>query len=276
MYRDIKSIVYNIIGGIIVSSLAAMYLYLRHKCNRYHLQRLLGFQLRPYTEARIAYGQLTLPALHHPNGQTITHPYVKAPRNGGALPLQGRYSIAHPVSECEVRASTYLTSMLSYPGTTHPIVVSDTEADALLDSNLIALGGPGSNYKTADILASPANMFIKMAHDRFSLISGDNLPFVCNETTDHGFILRITPPQFPHRSWVACAGLGEWGTSGSAWFLATKWRQLLHAVHPLAYLSGFAPIPDFVAIVRVTRGQDQSADIVAIYRRSGKQIKQVK
>lgn len=276
MNEDTKAILYNVLGGIIVSALTAIYVYLRRNVNRYHLQRLLGYRLRPDTEVRIVYGQLTLPPLQHSSGQVITHPYVKAPRRGGALPLQGTYSITYPVSECEIRASTYLTSMLSCPGTLRPLVVSDVEVDALLDNNLITLGGPGSNYKTADILASPANLFIKMAHTGLSLVSGESLPFGCNQTNDHGFILRITPPQFPQRSWIACAGLGEWGTSGSAWFLANKWRQLLKAIHPLAYLSGIASIPDFVAIIRVIPGQDQSAEIVALYRSSGKVIKKVK
>ena len=276
MNEATKSILYNILGGTIVSALTATYIYLRHKLNRYNLQRLLGCRLRSDTEVRIVYGQLTLPPLQHSSGQTITHPYVKAPRGGGVLPPQGTYSITHPVSECEVRASTYLTSMLSCPGTLRPHVVSDVEVNALLDSNLIALGGPGSNYKTADILASPANLFINLAHTGLSLVSGGNLPFGCNQTNDHGFILRITPPQFPQRSWIACAGLGEWGTSGSAWFLANKWRELLKTIHPLAYLSGIASIPDFVAIIRVIPGQDQSAEIVALYRGSGNVIKKVK
>jgi hypothetical protein len=276
MNQDMESILYNIIGGIIVSILTAVLIYLRQKCRRFHLQRLLGFLLRPHTEAKIVYGQLTLPLVQHQNGEVITHPYVKAPRNGGALPLQGTYSITHPVSECEVRASAYLTSMLSYSGTTRPQIVSDVDANALLDSNLITLGGPGSNYKTADILASPANLFIRMAHNGFSLISGENLPFVCDETTDYGFILRITPTQFPQRSWIACSGLGEWGTSGSAWFLANKWQELLRTISPLAYFSGLMPIPDFVAIIKITRGRDQSAEIVSVYRKSGRKIKNIK
>ena len=276
MNQDTKSIFYNIIGGIIVSVLTATYVYLRHKLNRYHLQRLLGYRLRPEPEVRIVYGQLTLPPMQHQSRQDITHPYVKAPRGGGVLPLQGTYSITHPVSECEVRASTYLTSILSSPGALRPHVVSDVEVNALLDSNLITLGGPGSNYKTADILASQANLFINMAHAGLSLVSGGTLPFGCNQTNDHGFILRITPPQFPQRSWIACAGLGEWGTSGSAWFLANKWRELLTTIHPLAYLSGFASIPDFVAIIQVIPGQDQSAEIVSLYRGSGNAIKKVK
>lgn len=275
MNQDLKSIFYNILGGIIVSILTAILIYLRNKCRHFHLQRLLGFILKPKIDAKIVYGQLTLPPVHNAKGQVNPYPYVKPLRNGGALPLQGTYSISHPISECEVRASTYLTRMLSSPGNTNSDIVSDADANALLDCNLFTLGGPGSNYKTADILASPSNIFIRMSHNSFSLVSGEALPFVCDQTTDYGFILRITPNQFPKRSWVACAGLGEWGTSGSAWFLSNKWRQLLRTIYPFAYYIGFMPIPDFVVIVKVTRGQDQSADIVALYRKSGKKMKNI-
>ncbi len=276
MNQDIKSILYNILGGIIVSVLTVIFISLRKQLKSFQLHRLLGFCSHSGDEPKIVYGQLALPNVFKQNGQVITHPYVKPPRNGGAIPLQGTYSITHPVSECEVRASTYLTSMLSNIKNTHPQLISDVDANAVLDSNLFALGGPGSNYKTADILASPANLFIQMAHNGFSLISGEHLPFVCNQTTDYGFILRITPPQFPKRSWIACSGLGEWGTSGSAWFLANKWKYLMRKISPFAYYMGIMPICDFVAIIKITRGQDQSAEIVDAYRKSGKMIKRIK
>jgi len=36
--------------------------------------------------------------------------------------------------------------------------------------------------------------------------------------------LAETPADFPNHSWIVCAGLGEWGTSGTAWYLAHRWR----------------------------------------------------
>lgn len=268
MDPDIKSILYNVLGGIIVSVLTALYITCRYRLKSYHLQRLLGFKFGPQTEVRITYGQLLLPPLHNDSNQLITHPYVKPPRRGGALPLQGSFSIEHPISECEVRASTYIAFLLGLPGSLRALLVSDIVASEILDSNFISFGGPGSNYKTADVLASDANIFIRMAYTRFSLLSGEEMPYTCSSEADHGFILRITPPEFPDRSWIVCAGLGEWGTSGSAWFLAHKWRILVSQIHPCAYRSGFLSIPDFMAIIRVVPGQDQSARIETIYRNS--------
>ena len=65
-------------------------------------------------------------------------------------------------------------------------------------------------------------------------------------------ILKIHPSQFSNRTWLVCAGLGEWGTSGAAWYLAYKWREIYR----------FAKSEHFSIIVRVRPGQDESAEPV--------------
>jgi len=273
MDADIKSLLFNVVGGIIVSILTAIYIAVHHQFRLYHLQRLLGFQFKKSTEIRMAYGQLLLPPLIDKSGQPITHPYIKAQCYGRTLSTPESYSIEHPISECEVRASTYIAALFGLPGNLRPLLVSDTEASSLLDSNFISFGGPGSTYKTADALASSTNIFIRMAPNGFSLPSGERLPFTCSGEVDHGFILRITPPEFPARSWIVCAGLGEWGTSGSAWFLAYKWQELIKRIRPVAYWFGVLHIHDFMVMIRVRPGQDQSARMVALYRNDNGKIK---
>jgi len=275
MNPDTKSLLYNVVGGVIVSILTAIYIGIGHRFRAYYLQRLLGLQFKPETKIMMIYGQLLLPALTAQSGQQITHPYVKAPRRGGAMPLVGTYSIEHPVSECEVRASTYISKLLGLSTKLQTLLCSDIDADPILDSNFISFGGPGSNYKTADILASAANIFIRMTHGSFLLPFEDSQPFSCTREADHGFILRITSSEFPSRSWIVCAGLGEWGTSGSAWFLTHKWQELIKRIHPLAHWSGIMRIPDFLAIIRVVPGQDQSASMVALSRNHKGQVKRI-
>jgi len=275
MTHEIKSLSLTIVGGIIVSILISIYITARYLFSLYHLQRLLGFKFKPGTEVRIIYGQFLLPSSTGQNGRIITHPYVKSPRRGGAMPLAGSCSIEHPVSECEVRGSTYIASLLGFSKNLRVLFASDIETDSILDSNFVSLGGPGSNYKTTDILASEENIFIRMSYNNFSLPSGGNLPFSCSREADHGLILRVTPRGFPTKSWIVCAGLGEWGTSGSAWFLSHKWEELIKNIHPNAYWSGIMPIPDFCAIIRVIPGQDQSARLAALYRNNKGQIKHV-
>jgi hypothetical protein len=276
MNEDIKAIIWNIVGGAIVSIMTAIYINLQRRFRCFHRQRLLGFRFQAGTDVRITYGQFTLPPIQGPQGTPVRYPYVKTPRrSSGQQNTNAVFSMEHPISECEVRASTYITTLLAYPGTLRPMLTSDNDAETLLDSNFIALGGPRSNYKTEDILASPANTFVDI-NAAFSLKTGEALPSVCNNEIDHGIILRITSPQFPRRSWIVCAGLGEWGTSGAAWYLANKWEELLSAVHPVAYRLGFCSIPDFLTVIRVVRYQDQSAEIVALYRRSGSSIIKVR
>jgi hypothetical protein len=276
MNADARSLLWNVVGGIVVAILTTVFVYLRFRLRAYQLQRLIGFPFKRDAEIRIIYGQLLLPPIRDAKGNVVSHPYVKPNRRGGPLPLQGTYSIEHPVSECEVRASTYLASLFGLKGILRPIVISDIESDALLDANFVSLGGPGSNYKTADILASSPNIFIRMSHTGFALPSGEQLPYTCTKDADHGFILRVTPPDFPDHSWIVCAGLGEWGTSGAAWYLAHRWKKLARSIHPTAYWSGVRRIGDFLAIVRVVPGRDQSAHIEAIYRTVSGQSKKVK
>jgi hypothetical protein len=272
---DTKSVLYNVVGGIIVSILTAIYILVSSRIRSYNLQRLLGFRFKAETENRMIYSQFLLPIATDQSGRVITHPYVKAPRRGGAAPLTGSYSIEHPVSECEVRASTYIAMLLGLPGNLQPLLLSDIEANSILDSNFVSFGGPGSNYKTADVLASEANIFIRMIHTGFSRPSGENLPFSYSREADHGFILRIKPPDFSARSWIVCAGLGEWGTSGAAWFLAHKWQELSKSIYPVAFWSQIMEIPDFLAVIRVVPGQDQSARMVGLYRNNRGQIRRV-
>jgi hypothetical protein len=83
----------------------------------------------------------------------------------------------------------------------------------------------------------------------------DRMPVVTLEPGfEYGMILKVRPARFPRRVWLACAGIGEWGTSGAAWFLANKWNEIRSRV-------GAYP---FIAIVRILHGQDESAEVVRI------------
>jgi hypothetical protein len=85
------------------------------------------------------------------------HPYITAARRYSALPSQ-RKAIEHPVSEGEIRASTYLASLFGLRGVLRQLLVSDVQRETIPDSNFVALSG--SNYKTQDILPSQENIFV--------------------------------------------------------------------------------------------------------------------
>jgi len=69
-------------------------------------------------------------------------------------------------------------------------------------------------------------------------------------------ILKIHPRQFPERTWLVCAGIGEWGSSGAAWYLAYRWREIYK----------YAKNSPFAIIVRVKDKQDESTEPVIRFR----------
>ena len=87
------------------------------------------------------------------------HPYITAARRYSALPSQHK-SIEHPVSEGEIRASTYLASMFGLRGVLRQLLVSDVQCETTPDSNFVALSG--SNYTREDILPSRENIFVRV------------------------------------------------------------------------------------------------------------------
>jgi hypothetical protein len=86
-------------------------------------------------------------------------PYIKVARRYSALPSQHK-SIEYPVSEGEIRASTYLASMFGLRGVLRQLLVSDVQCDTIPDSNFAALSG--SNYTREDILPSRENIFVRV------------------------------------------------------------------------------------------------------------------
>jgi hypothetical protein len=262
MDADTKSILFNVIGGIIVGFLTLLVVWCRDTFHSFHLQRLLGFSFS--LPARIAYGQLVAPPLIN-KSTGGPHIFTKPPRKGGGPTAAAVLSVSAPISECEVRGSAYLSCMLASASRKVPILISDVDASALVDSNFLALGGVGSNYKTADIFSSNRNIFLKKDGQKFVWISGKELALECSGSVDHGIILRIKPSQFPDKSWIVCAGLSEWGTSGAAWFLANKWHEILRKKQSFLYPLVPWKFPDFLGIVRVIPGQDESADLTALY-----------
>ncbi|MGA2281799.1 MAG: hypothetical protein ABSG80_16030 [Verrucomicrobiota bacterium] len=265
MNACVKELLPNILGGCVVALLTVLYLKVHNRLGRFHLTRVLGTALKPDAPLVIAYGKFVLPPLVV-NGERITHFYRKQPRPGGAVSLVGTFSIENPVSESEVRASTYLARLFGQVKMKDVRLVSDSIAVQSNEGNFVALGGPGTNYKTTDILACTSNIFIEMEHEYFVLKSGERLPYEATPEHDYGFILRIRSPYFPSCSLIACAGLGEWSTSGATWFLSRKWMELMRLGDSWRTIWGFRRQPDFLAIVKIIKGQDDSASLVAYYR----------
>ena len=130
-------------------------------------------------------------------------------------------------------------------------VVTDSEVAARWDATFIAFGGADSNIKTFDIQNLPEQVYYRTVY------GGNGIPrwevggrvFGISGGRDYGILLRMQNPYHPEHILFVCAGLGEWGTTGSAYYLFNRWKQV-YATHKQA---------SFCKVIEVTFGSDQSA-----------------
>lgn len=106
-----------------------------------------------------------------------------------------------------------------------PIISSDVDTDEKMDISFISIGGV-TNLKTCDLLEDISNNFLDFEVNSI-IHRSSKLPIIKTApNVDYGFIIKIHPRSNPERTWICCVGLAEWGTSGAAWFLASKWRDI--------------------------------------------------
>lgn len=273
--EDVRSLVLNVVGGFLASLVTAIAIWFYVRFQSFSLDRVLGGKPSRSSAPAIVYGQLSLP-LQGPAGIITLFLYAKTPRKAGPPPKPQTFRMDHPVSECEVRASNYLARMLGKAKAADTRLVSDVVAVEGNDGSFIALGGPGSNFKTEDILVCDTNIFVAQTSAFFPDDPQITPSYRGTLAQDYGFILRIRSPFFPSESLIVCAGRGEWGTSGAAWFLANKWQELRRHGDAWKAGKGFLRQPDFFAVVKVTEGQDDSATLVNFYNKKRGKVFQVK
>jgi hypothetical protein len=166
------------------------------------------------------------------------------------------FSVSRPISQCELRAASYLASAIGAATGRTPDLRSDMEARSQLDLDFISFGGPLSNFKTADCQVNGANRIARLEQAATTRVqdldANAPLPFSLDSEFDYGLILKVRPCQFPQRTSLACAGFGEWGTSGAAWYLANRWNEIRKKTKAKC----------FALVVRVRHQQDQSAEPV--------------
>jgi hypothetical protein len=247
-FSYILQIFLNVIGGAITVAIIEICKWWRRNYIRRKFKDVFGGDIFTPNKFHLSYAHLALCQIIDEKGNPVKYPYVKP----GEEKSGAAFSIKRPVSSCEVRAAKYLTEVISKEARVAPVLSSDIEIKGRLDISFIAFGGPLSNYKTRDTIDNSENYLIKFNNQIFSS-SKSGRPVVKRENSfDYGLILKIHPSQFPNRSWFTCCGLGEWGTSGAAWYLAHRWKD----IHK------FASNAPFAIIVRVKEDQDESAEEV--------------
>jgi len=200
----------------------------------------------------IVYGVL-IPSQRMKSGDPYS--YVKTYRTGKRFRLAGPVKV---VGECELRCASYIINALSRYRDAPVTLLSDEAALRALDRTLVALGSPSSNQLTDLMLRDRQNELLDFGQEgtgeKATIFIRDKrtgkrfVGFQKPAPKDYGLIVRIPNQRFPGHFLFACAGLGEWGSSGASWYLSTKWRSL-HKEFKGA----------FGIIVEVELGSDKSA-----------------
>ena len=228
--------------------------YRRNEFTRFWGKSALGPQ------AVICWGALTDSRLTQPDPPVYR--YVKRYHDGRALQILG--PAGNVPGSAEMRAVSYiLNSLRTYRA--RPIaVIDDASALGNLNRTIIALGGPLSNEITDFVLRETSNRFVEFGqegHVTFIRDKKSDKKFKSHHGAvrkDYGVIMRLPNMRFPGHLFLTCAGLGEWGTSGAAWYLARQWRNLQREFNG-----------PFAVVVEVEIGSDESAR--RVFPNGGKQ-----
>ncbi len=248
MNCSLIQILFNVLGGVISGfitiGLIEFYKKIRSFFHLHKFKQIFGKDVLNGSEFYLVYAELRLKEECNNRKKC---PYTK-PR------FEGSFSIEKPVSSCEVRAAKYLAEVIGAEAKQAPSLASDFSLRERLDISFVSFGSHASNYKTKDAIDNEGNHLLGYKEGKFfSKKSGRTvLQPNLEQDFDYGLILKLHPTQFSKRTWFVCAGIGEWGTSGAAWYLAHKWQEIYH----------YAKQKPFAIIVRVRSNQDESAEPV--------------
>ena len=277
MLENFLDFVYDIFIEIIVPLVLFLYILFSKKLKNFWFKRIFGKDAGKKEIFTIAYAGFELRyCIINQTFHKANYPYFK-PRRGSKT-IDEYFSIENSVSNCELRAAKYLVSAFISAYACQPNLTSDLDIESsanALDTSFLSLGAL-SNYKTVDILQDTSNNLVEMTTDCFYQINTKNPILKLEQGYDYGLILKIRPKDYPHRVWVTCAGLGEWGTSGAAYYLANNWRNIINKTsawwNPLCFGKG----RNFAVIVRVVPEKDDSAKLIAVFKNSRSVKKAVK
>jgi hypothetical protein len=141
----------------------------------------------------------------------------------------------------------YVLDILATTLGSKSVITTDEDLQRKLDLSLISFGG--SSFYCTYVLDQPNNKFYKFNGDSVISTQDPSRAFTINAKYDYGLIIKYQHDNFPYRTWIIVAGLGESGTRGAGWFLSTHWQQLSEAFNNNT----------FGLVVRVNHGVDNSA-----------------
>jgi len=152
-----------------------------------------------------------------------------------------------------VRVVAYISALFSQfrPGGRSIPFVTDAAVADQWDATFLCFGSSDSNIKTLDIESLTQQAFYswEFGCDGYRCIRAGGKVFAVQPRKDYGVLVRLRNPHHPEHWLFVCAGLGEWGTSGSTYYLTDRWSQL-HKQHRTS---------SFAKVIEVDHGSDESA-----------------
>jgi hypothetical protein len=201
---------------------------------------------------------LVLDPYEHPESRDIKlqHRYIKKFHGRKEdSPIVGEDKV---LGSCSIRNIKYGASEFGlYREKVNPVQsVTDEEVKDIWEGTFICFGSSDSNLKTFDIEKLPANnlyefVYSKTSKQRIFRVMGQD--YSINNDGDVGIIFRIKNPYFSEHKLFICAGLGEWGTSGAAYYLFKNWKELYKE---------YKEYENFICLVRVKVNSDESSKLI--------------
>ena len=188
-------------------------------------------------------------------GAILTSPFIKIYRNGSVIRISGPSE--NVMGDSEIRSVAYLVRELSSARKSAIKIQPDNKAFTHLNRSIVALGSGASNEVTRLVLNEPNNSFLDFGQEGNDVFIQDKgtgkkyFGFRPPVLKDYGIIIKLPNLRRRGSFLFICAGLGDWGTSGAAWYLASHWNDLRSKFREA-----------FGVVVEVDIGSDESARIV--------------
>ncbi len=228
------SIALNIVGGVATVAIVELYLGLRRRLAHRKFRTVIGLGVQRVT---LTLGKL-IPSDNYAFGLEGVRDYGITAKEIGSF--------------CEIRALSYVARSIAENSSIETQVMSAPEISGEFNLDFIAVGAM-SNLKSCDLFANPGNRLAEFSLQQGAFVrkKDGSVLWRNRQGYDHGIIVKINPTQFPDRTWITCSGFNEWGTSGTAYFLANHWRELHKQLQ--------GSDKPFLAVIEVQEGKDQSA-----------------
>ncbi len=249
----------NLVAGIIIFLVGFFWPKIPKSLKTYRLKKFFGKSLLTGRFA-IVYGTFQDPRPRvDPAGKPVLR-FQKQFRNGRVIEISGPFE--NIVGDCEIRATGYLAQIIGREHDQIIQILSDGKAYDDLNCTFISLGSPAANDISGFIMRETANQFYNFDQDELEAfieaVTDKKRYFGFKPPTprDCAVLMRIRNERFPEHFLFVCAGLGEWGTSGASWYLASHWENLYNEFKN----------DDFALILEVDLGSDTSTKRIAALR----------